>query len=151
MIITEALQLAKQLLKQYGLENVPIKLDNAKNRHGVCRYDRYSGFIKNIGLSRHYINLNEESKVRNTILHEIAHALTIGHGHDRVWKRKAIEIGCTGERCTDAKRSPGRYQATCQCGEEFHIHRKTKHFNHYRCSKCRTPIQFVDTRARAYA
>jgi len=151
MKLTEALQLANQLLRQHGLENVPIVLDNAKTRHGVCRYNRYCGGVKNIGLSRHYINLNEESAIRNTILHEIAHALTPGHHHDRIWRRKAIEIGCTGERCTDAKSTPGRYQATCLCGEKFNIHRKTKHFNHYRCSKCKRPVEFVDTRAIAYA
>ena len=147
METSDALTLARQLLKLHGLENVPVILDNAKNRRGICRYS-FNG-VKEIGLSRYFIGLNDESKVRNTILHEIAHALTPGHHHDRVWRRKAIEIGCTGERSSsNVERQPGRYQTTC-CGKTHHLHRKGKHFNNYRCARCKKGLTFVDTYAVA--
>lgn len=38
------------------------------------------------------------SDVRDTILHEIAHAITPGAGHIQLWKDTAISIGCSGER-----------------------------------------------------
>lgn len=35
------------------------------------------------------------SVMRQALLHEIAHALVRpGHGHDQVWKDKALQIGC---------------------------------------------------------
>jgi SWI/SNF-related matrix-associated actin-dependent regulator 1 of chromatin subfamily A len=43
------------------------------------------------------LNSTEEQQFKDTILHEIAHAI-VGphHGHDEVWRGKAVEIGCTG-------------------------------------------------------
>src|SRR6185369_17904164 len=32
--------------------------------------------------------------ILNTIKHEVAHALTPGHGHDEIWAAKAHELGC---------------------------------------------------------
>ena len=45
---------------------------------------------------RHYVRHADIDHIRDTILHEIAHAL-VGpcHGHDAVWRQKAREIGCT--------------------------------------------------------
>jgi predicted SprT family Zn-dependent metalloprotease len=55
-----------------------------------------------ITLSRRFTLLNSEPEVRNTILHEIAHALVgPNHGHGKVWKAKAKELGCNGFRCCD--------------------------------------------------
>lgn len=36
-----------------------------------------------------------DEHVKDTILHEVAHALTPGHGHDKVWKRVARRLGAT--------------------------------------------------------
>ena len=42
----------------------------------------------------------DDAEIEDTLLHEIAHAL-VGrrHHHDAVWRAKAREIGCTGQRC----------------------------------------------------
>tara|TARA_R100000152_G_C6741643_1_gene165439 strand:- start:429 stop:917 length:489 start_codon:yes stop_codon:yes gene_type:complete len=68
---------------------------------------------------------NIESEFRNTVLHEIAHVLTPGHGHDATWQRVALEIGCNGERYHElatpkAQRPKKLYPWTCcVCGEEI--------------------------------
>lgn len=122
MNATEAKVLATKLMNEHGLiaSGWRFEFDNAKRRFGVCRYRR-----KVVGLSLPLVKLNSEAQVRDTILHEIAHALVgSGHGHGHVWKRKAIEIGCNGERCysvTDVVAPQSKYQAICpSCG---HIHR----------------------------
>ena len=85
--------------------------------------------------------LNDEKEVTNTILHEIAHALTPGHHHDRVWKAKAREIGCTGDRCYSGKTvttPESRYIAICTgCGHVHKKHRATRTTRtSYSCGKC---------------
>jgi len=50
-----------------------------------------------------YVELYLDEVIINTILHEIAHALTPNSGHNKFWKRKAIEIGCDGRRQSNLK------------------------------------------------
>ena len=90
-----ALEMAASLMAAHGLDGWNVKLDHARRRAGQCDYRK-----REISLSRHYVRHAEESHIRDTILHEIAHAL-VGprHGHDAVWRRKAREIGCTATRC----------------------------------------------------
>ena len=64
------------------------------SRAGVC-----STVKKRIDLQPTFIELNDPELVHSTILHEIAHALTPKHGHNKFWKRKAIEVGHSGKRC----------------------------------------------------
>ena len=123
MLLSDAKNLAFTLMGEHGLiENAwTFKFDNAKRRFGCCDYS-----AKCISLSKELVMLNTEERVKNTILHEIAHALVgRGHGHDWVWKTMAIQIGCNGERCYSNKDTvmvKGNYEATCpKCG---HIHTK---------------------------
>jgi predicted SprT family Zn-dependent metalloprotease len=72
-------------------------------------------------LSGPLIALNDEAEVRDTVLHEIAHALVgAKHGHDRVWKDTAEAVGCRPQRCYSAQtvRVPSaRYRFECPvCG-----------------------------------
>lgn len=137
MELKEAEKLANQLMSQHGLieKGWMFKFDNAKRRFGVCSYRR-----KIIGLSAPIVQLNDESHVRNTILHEIAHALTPGHSHDYVWKMKAREIGCTGDRCYDSNivQTPKKqYEAVCtNCGHTHRRHRPLARWKVASCGHC---------------
>jgi predicted SprT family Zn-dependent metalloprotease len=128
MNLLVAEKLALNLMKQHNLTNIGwrFEFDNAKRRFGCCNYR-----AKTISLSRELVKLNDEPRVQNTILHEIAHALVgINHGHDNVWKQKAIEIGCNGNRCysiDDTNIVLGKYKAICpKCNHVRHKHRKPK-------------------------
>lgn len=47
-----------------------------------------------IQLSRDHILRDVYETILDTLLHEIAHALVgCNHGHDKVWQRKAMELG----------------------------------------------------------
>lgn len=89
--------LTEKTMYDHGLiqKGWKFRYGRGKKRFGCCDYDK-----KEISISRPLSNLNDEKKVMDIILHEIAHALVgYGHGHDKVWRRKCIEIGGDGKRC----------------------------------------------------
>ena len=82
---------------------------------GVCRYRE-----KRIDLSVSYCLAASRAEIEDTVLHEIAHAI-VGpkHNHDAVWKAKAREIGCQGERCHRVQHSVPRWVGECGCGQQW--------------------------------
>lgn len=132
MNVGEAVSMARRLVREHGLEGWVVKLDRAKTRAGVTKFA-----TRTIGLSKPLTMLHDEAAVRDTILHEIAHAL-VGprHGHDAVWRETAQRIGCSGERCVgpDQPRVEGEWVGVCSAG-----HRVTRHRRPLRvasCSRC---------------
>lgn len=124
MEISSALALGRSLLRDHGLEHWRVATDRAKTRAGVCRFG-----ARTISLSAPLTRLHDESEVRDTLLHEIAHALVgPAHGHDDVWRRKAVEIGCSGQRTVDAG-SPqveGPWRGECPSGHGYTRHRRPR-------------------------
>lgn len=128
MELNRAQELATILMSKHDLTSKGwrFEFDTAKRRFGCCNY-RY----KRITLSKALVLVNDEARVKNTILHEIAHALVGGgHGHDWAWRSKALEIGCDGNRCYTTKNTvvpESKYIAVCNsCGHVHRKHRATK-------------------------
>jgi predicted SprT family Zn-dependent metalloprotease len=143
MDLEHAEELAFDLMQEHGLldEGWTFGWDRAKARNGQCRH-----YARKITLSRPLTQVREENWVRNTILHEIAHALApVGSGHDRTWQRIARRIGATPERCSaDSGHLPFRWIGVCHtCGHIFQRHRIAR--GTARCGKCRTVIEWNDT------
>jgi SNF2 family DNA or RNA helicase len=88
---TQASELLRADLNKYGLNDWKIRITTDPNLSflGLCMPKD-----KCIMLNAHHIDIHPYAEVVNTIHHEVAHALTIGHGHDDVWATKAREIGC---------------------------------------------------------
>ena len=120
MNITRAKQILRKELDKRGLYHVEAKM-NGRLTSAFGRY-KYHGLsnYKVVELSTKLVEINDEDRVRLTILHEVAHALTEGHGHDAVWKTKLLEIGGDGKRCysredtNTIERKRTLYQAYCQ-------------------------------------
>ena len=95
MDILSAQKLARGLMDAHGLKDWAFKFDGANMRFGYCFWSK-----KVISLSLNMTAANSEHDVKETVLHEIAHAL-VGEkcGHDFTWKMKCHEIGCSYERC----------------------------------------------------
>lgn len=135
MKLNEAKDLAISLMKEHRIlqQGWKFDFDNAKRRFGCCNYR-----LKKITLSVFLTELNNFYDVKNTILHEIAHALCPKQGHNHVWKSKAIEIGCDGQRCYNSKKIEtvqGNYIAVCiGCGTTHKRFRKPKRPNS--CGHC---------------
>ena len=94
MHLPDVLDLARALMATHGVEDWELGLGRARRRAGQTDHARHR-----ITLSRHLMGLYDEAEVRETILHEIAHArVGASHGHDAVWRVEAQRIGSTGRR-----------------------------------------------------
>lgn len=134
MDIDHAREIAQRLLIEHGLIDWQIKLNTNKRRLGICKE-----YIKQIELSRLYVERNEIEHVRDTILHEIAHGLVgARHGHDSVWKEMCVRLGCTPRACEDEADMPdGDWHAKCpSCRKVFTMHRKPKSVRGRYCVAC---------------
>ncbi len=120
MDLPTALTLARTLMDAHGLTRWELTLDHAKRRAGQTNFTR-----RCISLSRHFLALYDESRVREVVLHEIAHAL-VGpdHAHDGIWRATAAQIGARPQRCiTDGPRPKAPYRGTCINGHTIERYR----------------------------
>ncbi len=107
--------------------------DLAASRAGVCRYAEHR-----IDLSVSYSLAATRAEIQDTVLHEIAHAI-VGpqHNHDAVWKAKAREIGCAGERCHRVQHSTPKWVGECGCGQQwFRQNLQRRIMRNRACAKC---------------
>ena len=142
----EAEMLALLHMEEHGLFDKLWHFDfeDCKRSLGRCHYNR-----KKITLSEWYVELNEEKDVEDTILHEIAHALSFtrygreGKGHGRLWKKVCVEIGAMPQRLhqgvIEYPSNHHKYVDDCVCGTTYKRHRISKE-RQYRCPKCRQPL-----------
>lgn len=144
MRLQDAERLVKEKLKEHGLTGVRFSWDNAKRRLGQWRPRENT-----ISLSRSMVKLNQQDRVLNTILHEIAHVLVgIEHGHDEVWREKAMTIGCDGNRCANqsdtltlVKPEPN-YIGVCVNGHQARRFKLTARAKRIACGECCRKLAF---------
>lgn len=153
MNILQAKRMLREELDKHELYHVEVKMNNRlTSAFGRYRYHRLSNY-KVVELSTKLVEINEEERVRLTILHEVAHALTEGHGHDAVWKAKLLEIGGDGKRCyssidtntIERARSSKLYTLECQnCGYTGGRYRRRMNgYRHKRCGGDLTSIEIM--------
>lgn len=132
MHLPEVLCLAQDLLDAHGLHGWEVRLDRARRRAGQC--DEHN---RRISVSRYLMDLYSEAEVRETLLHEIAHALVGNqHGHDAVWVAKARQIGASGSRLVppEAPRVKGSWLGRCPAGHE--VDRTRRPTTPLSCARC---------------
>jgi len=141
MDLDQARQLARRLIDEQGLTDWQFGFDRARRRFGCCRPRQ-----KLITLSRPLTELNDLAEVRDTLLHEIAHALSPG-GHTAAWRRVCIAIGAQPRRCFSSTmvklpeiKWSHHYVATCICPVQ-HV-RKRKPTLKYVCRGCRKRLEW---------
>jgi predicted SprT family Zn-dependent metalloprotease len=120
--LRDAYAMAEYLLEVHGLDDWQVSYDNAKRRAGICKFAEQT-----LGLSAPLTAVHTEDDVRDTILHEIAHALVgPAHGHDATWLAMARRIGSSGERCVspDSPTPPAAWLGACPGGHTLERHRR---------------------------
>lgn len=124
---------ARRVMNEFGLSDWSFGWDNARRRLGACHY----GDCR-ITMSRHFVRMNGGAELRETLLHEVAHALVgPGHGHDRVWRAMARRVGATPRACGMADMPPGNVVAVCGgCLKSYRRHRRPRAGVRHWCRRC---------------
>jgi predicted SprT family Zn-dependent metalloprotease len=108
--IASVKRLAVERMTRNGLAGWAFGFDSAKRRAGCCNYGK-----KRISIAWDLARNASLKDVEDTVLHEIAHAL-VGprHHHDEIWRKRAREIGCSGERTHRLDFSTPRWMVRCE-------------------------------------
>jgi len=149
MKLSKAKTLANKLLDKWNLSpRWAFEFDRAKRRFGCCKISK-----RKITISRHLTKRNKEAKVKDTILHEIAHALDFEDrgtsDHSEHWKRWARKVGANDSRCYDSSKVNSvdhKYYDYCpNCGSKNGRHkRRSKNKLLASCGKCSPGRGFDD-------
>lgn len=99
-ILLDVTHLAERMLDAAGLQDWSFQFEDSKKRVGCCDEK-----LMVIMLDRSFVWLNflkDKQNIRETLLHEIAHAIRSEEprrfNHDAMWREIAISIGSNGER-----------------------------------------------------
>jgi len=124
MRLFDAEIMAKELISKY-IPDYKLEWNNHKKTYGMCSYA-----TKTIFLSRPLTELCDENTVRDTVMHEIAHAMHPKAGHGMDWKIQMIRFGLPPNRLCKVdidKSSISNWEATCRtCGKVVHMIRKPR-------------------------
>lgn len=144
----DATYLMLDLMEKHGLveKGWSAALHNRKRQLGTCDHR-----TKTIYLSRHHIEHDSPDDVRDTILHEIAHAFAgPWQGHGPLWKEECRRIGAKPNRCTDSQVShklAHKWLGSCTnnaCAKTYRRHRLTTSIRNGRCGLCRWPLNWTE-------
>lgn len=139
-------EFAKQKMAEWGLteKGWTFQWNNSRRSLGRCRFQRYAQtsfihlprkpLIKQIIISRFLTNILGEEQQRDTVLHEIAHALDFEQrgksAHDDTWKWWAVKVGAKPNACctldetgNKAVAAVSKYTLRCPNGHDFARHR----------------------------
>ncbi|MDP9801012.1 putative SprT family Zn-dependent metalloprotease [Arcanobacterium wilhelmae] len=138
MDISDALELARELMDEHGVGDWEFAFDRAKRRAGATNFT-----ARKITLSKALVQLYAPEQVRAVMLHEIAHAL-VGprHGHDAEWKRMCVAIGGDGRARLpmDSPEPEAPWVGRCPAGHTAQRYRRpTRQLSCRRCSRSFSP------------
>jgi hypothetical protein len=126
----DAVSMLKKAIKEHKLIDWKTKINGRGKKFAArCVYK-----TKTIEYSTKWLAdpTTTEALINDTILHEIAHALTPGDGHGQLWKDTLVRIGGVPRRHALNKR-------TVVC---FHCGKETKSGKRIRvCPKCKNSLK----------
>lgn len=133
MDLNAAREIVSHLMELHLSEEWTAEYDQSLRHAGTC-----NGVTRVLTFSLKIAEHVPESEFIDTVVHEIAHALTPGHKHDAVWKRTARSLGGSGERLSSVKLPSEIYSWVGKCSNGVHTfqyQRKPKYVDNGVC-KC---------------
>lgn len=111
------------------------KWDKATRRYGCCHHRQ-----KLITISKTLASMNPWEETKDTVLHEVAHAIVgCRHGHDQTWKNACKMIGARPNQYYDsakvAQPIPKYYAVCAYCGKVSYSQRMPR-TRKYSCGRC---------------
>ena len=140
----------KTLQKEYPeIKDWKLSIDyRGKTYLGICRYSK-----KLIQITHNYLSKKDVSisSYLDTINHEVAHSLTRGHKHDKIWKEKCILLGGTGKRCGSIGLIKDFYKYKYGCGKGCDYFRYSKNNKYekginYYCVNHKVKVKLLESR-----
>lgn len=129
----------KTLLQQKNLVGWTAEVSRGRRTIGLCSYTD-----KTIYLSKHHIENDSYDDVRDTVIHEVAHALNPLDGHGNKWRQSAMAMGGTGDQYHSHGSSyPSKWTTRCINGHAPKVYRWNKD-TIYIC-KCGAPLYIKRT------
>lgn len=135
-------EIALKLMKSHNLNDWTFKWGDFVDTMAKCNY-KYKYIILSRPMTKHESNFD---RVKNTILHEIAHAIDynergIKSNHDERWQEIAKSIGCNANKYGDPsgidKEKFYKWIGTCpNCNKKYFFNIKPK--TDRSCAKCDT-------------
>lgn len=141
MTVDEAARLADTLIKKHLKSPWTFKFNKRRTSLGICIFDK-----KVIQISTPFVECNTLEKVREVILHEIAHALAgYNAGHGPKWAKECRKLGIEPiVSYRDVVMPPGKFVATCKnCETRYNKQHKVKKGYGYVCPLCKELLEFV--------
>lgn len=124
---------AAELIDKYLDDSWSFTFDRAKTRAGKCNFSK-----REISVSRYLAEKHSDEQVRQTLLHEVAHAKVGPHeGHGAGWQSYAEQIGYVGGRthAADIADEFATWIGVCPNGHEVYRFRRPGN-RQVSCAKC---------------
>jgi predicted SprT family Zn-dependent metalloprotease len=131
-------------MKWHGLmdggQRWKVAYSHSRTCAGTCAFTS-----KTLSFSRHLIARGSPEQMRDTVPHEIAHALAgPRHCHSSKWREIALRIGCNGERCHNMDLAPPKWIYRCSAGCWQRPRFKRSHLTaKHTCKQCRAKCVYV--------
>lgn len=124
--------LANEGIRLHNLHGWTFRFNTNKSRRGVCKYR-----TRRIEVSVHMLKLGV-SETLKVVAHELAHAIVgASHGHNHVWRHKAIELGDDGHRCGESMDVAPTVIGTCPNPDCTFTVKRFRRNTRGMCPRCR--------------
>ena len=140
MKLEHAKETAIDFMEDFGLlsKGWTFTFSNKKRAYGTCHWGR-----KEISLSKYLVPHMSYKDIKDTILHEIAHAIDADKrgfsAHDKTWKSIAKSIGAdpmaSHEKADLPIESFNYYHECPVCGQQYGVYKRPR--AQYICRDCK--------------